>query len=64
MSEYVYLLYDFVKAFSGEVKICGSFTQKVFKKWVPCHYSMAHPQVADRGDDLQILRVAVTILNN
>jgi hypothetical protein len=32
-------------------------------KWVPCHHGMAHPQVADGGDGLQIWRVAVNILN-
>jgi hypothetical protein len=31
--------------------------------WVPCHYSMARPQVADGGDGLQIWRVAAIILN-
>jgi hypothetical protein len=31
--------------------------------WVPCHYGMACPQVADGGDGLQIWRVAVNILN-
>jgi hypothetical protein len=35
--------------------------QKV--KWVPCHHGMARPQVADGGEDLQIWRVAVNILN-
>jgi hypothetical protein len=23
-------------------------------RWVPCHHGMAHPQVADGGDGLQI----------
>jgi hypothetical protein len=32
VSEFLYLLYDFVNAFLGEVKICGSFTQKIFKR--------------------------------
>jgi hypothetical protein len=32
-------------------------------KWVPCHHGMARPQVADRGDGLQIWRVAANILN-
>jgi hypothetical protein len=32
-------------------------------KWVHCHHGMAHPRVADRGDGLQIWRVAVNILN-
>jgi hypothetical protein len=32
-------------------------------KWVHCHPSMACPRVADRGDGLQIWRVAANILN-
>jgi hypothetical protein len=32
-------------------------------KWVPCHCGMAHPQVALRGDGLQIWRVAASLLN-
>jgi hypothetical protein len=32
-------------------------------KWVPCLHGMARPQVADRGDGLQIWRVAANILN-
>jgi hypothetical protein len=32
-------------------------------KWVHCHHGMAHPLVADRGDGLQIWRVAANILN-
>jgi hypothetical protein len=32
-------------------------------KWVPCHHSMARPQVADVGDGLQIWREAANILN-
>jgi hypothetical protein len=28
-----------------------------------CHHGMARPQVADRGDDLQIWRVDANILN-
>jgi hypothetical protein len=32
-------------------------------KWVPCHYGVARPRVADRGDGLQIWRVAANILN-
>jgi hypothetical protein len=27
-------------------------------KWVPWHHGMAHPQVADGGDDPQIWRMA------
>jgi hypothetical protein len=33
-----------------------------FVKWVPCHHSMAHLQVA-HGDGLQIWMVAANILN-
>jgi hypothetical protein len=32
-------------------------------RWVLCHHSMAHPQVTDGGDGLQICRVAANILN-
>jgi hypothetical protein len=32
-------------------------------KWVHCHHKMASPRVADRGDGLQIWRVAANILN-
>jgi hypothetical protein len=32
-------------------------------KWVHCHHSMAHPPVTDRGDGLQIWRVAANMLN-
>jgi hypothetical protein len=31
--------------------------------WVPCHYGMARPQVADGEDGFQIWRVAANILN-
>jgi hypothetical protein len=37
---------------------------KVLVKWVPCHHGMARPQAAERGNGLQIWRVAVVILNN
>jgi hypothetical protein len=30
--------------------------------WIPRHHGMARPQVADRGDGLQICRVAANIL--
>jgi hypothetical protein len=39
------------------------FNFNVHVKWVPCHHSMARPQVADGGDSLQIWRVAAKILN-
>jgi hypothetical protein len=29
-----------------------------YVKWVPCHHGMAHLQVADDRDGLQICRVA------
>jgi hypothetical protein len=32
-------------------------------KWVHCHHGMARPGVADRGDGLQIWRVAANISN-
>jgi hypothetical protein len=32
-------------------------------KWVPYHHGMAHPQVAIKGDGLQIWKVAANILN-
>jgi hypothetical protein len=32
-------------------------------KWVSCHRGMARPRVADRGDGLQIRRVAANMLN-
>jgi hypothetical protein len=32
-------------------------------KWVPFHHGMARPQVMDRGNGLQIWRVAANILN-
>jgi hypothetical protein len=35
----------------------------VHVKWVPCHHGMARPRVADRGDGLQIQRVAAILLN-
>jgi hypothetical protein len=37
--------------------------QRFHVKWVPCHHGMGRPQVADRGDGLQIWRVAANILN-
>jgi hypothetical protein len=32
-------------------------------KWVLCRHGMARPRVTDRGDGLQIWRVAANILN-
>jgi hypothetical protein len=35
----------------------------IVARWVDCHHGMACPQVVDRGDSLQIWRVAANILN-
>jgi hypothetical protein len=32
-------------------------------KWVHCHHGKARPRLADRGDGLQIWRVAANVLN-
>jgi hypothetical protein len=32
-------------------------------RWVPCHHGMAHPQVADGREGLQLWRVVWNILN-
>jgi hypothetical protein len=32
-------------------------------RWVCCRHGMARPQVADRGDGLQVWRVAANVLN-
>jgi hypothetical protein len=40
-----------------------SITSMIHVKWIPCHHSMARPQVADRGDGLQVWTVASNILN-
>jgi hypothetical protein len=34
-----------------------------YVKWVHCHHSMVHPRVSDRGEGLQIWRVATNMLN-
>jgi hypothetical protein len=31
--------------------------------WASCYHGMAHPQVADGGEGLQIWRVAANVLN-
>jgi hypothetical protein len=31
-------------------------------KWIHCHHGMARPRMADRGDGLQIWRVAANVL--
>jgi hypothetical protein len=36
---------------------------RIHVKWVHCHHGMARPRVADRGDGLQIGRVAANMLN-
>jgi hypothetical protein len=36
---------------------------KLRVKCVPCHHGMARPQVADRGEGLQVWRAAASILN-
>jgi hypothetical protein len=44
-------------------KINVVYMNVVHVRWVPCHHGMAHPQVADGGNGLQIWRVAAIILN-
>jgi hypothetical protein len=39
----------------------SSYTYFDHVKWVPCHHGRARPQVADRGDGLQIWRVAAIL---
>jgi hypothetical protein len=39
------------------------YLRKAHVKWVHCHHGMARPRVADRGDRLQIKRVAANVLN-
>jgi hypothetical protein len=48
-----YLFNDFSELLRMEVRV----------KWVHRHYGMARPRVADRGDGLQVWRVAANILN-
>jgi hypothetical protein len=43
--------------------ICYTVTQEYHVRWVPCHHSMARPQVADGGNTLQVWRVAANTLN-
>jgi hypothetical protein len=45
------------------LQLMNSFEQNIHVKWVPCHHGMARSRVADRGDGLQIWRVAAIILN-
>jgi hypothetical protein len=42
---------------------CASLIQSTPLRWVHCHHSMARLRVANRGDGLQIWRVAANILN-
>jgi hypothetical protein len=45
------------------LRIRSGFICRFHVKWVHCHHGMACPRVADRGDDLQIWRVAANMLN-
>jgi hypothetical protein len=44
-------------------KIMDHMGVRLHVNWFHCHHGMARPQVADRGDCLQIWRVAVNMLN-
>jgi len=46
-----------------EKLIIAKVAKKFHVRWVPCHYGVARPQVADGGEGLQIWRVAANILN-
>jgi hypothetical protein len=46
--------------FSARVSKCEDVESHV--RWVPCHHSMARPQVVDGGNTLQVWRVAANIL--
>jgi hypothetical protein len=41
--------------------LCISNTE-THVRWVPCHHSMARPQVADGGNTHEVWRVAANIL--
>jgi hypothetical protein len=42
------------------LKVTHAFSSgPIHVRWVQCHHSMAHPQVADGRDRLQLWRVAV-----
>jgi hypothetical protein len=45
------------------LEVCAYTMSNTHVKWVYCHHGMARPRVADRGDGLQIWRVAANILN-
>jgi hypothetical protein len=34
--------------------LSGASELHIHVRWVPCHHGMAHPQVADGGDALQV----------
>jgi hypothetical protein len=55
---------SWLKHVSEKIKtfICVMVTPH-YVKWVPCHNGMAHLQVADGEDGLQICRVAANIEN-
>jgi hypothetical protein len=59
-SQYIYPLMMFVIK-NGDIFITNrDYHHHV--RWVPCHHSMARPQVADGGNGLQVWRVAANIL--
>jgi hypothetical protein len=43
--------------------LCFPFLHFVHVWWVTCHRGKARPQVADRGEGLQVRRVAANIWN-
>jgi hypothetical protein len=49
--------------FNNRNYITFRHTHNFHVKLVHCHHGMARPRVADRGDGLQILRVAANIVN-
>jgi hypothetical protein len=58
--QYVIYIYIYIYIY---ICVCVCVCVCVSVKWVHCHHGMARPQVADRGDGLQIWRVAANILN-
>jgi hypothetical protein len=48
--------------FFSFIKCTNNFLE-LNNRWVPCHHSMARPQVAYGGNTLQVWRVAANILN-
>jgi hypothetical protein len=61
VKSFVYVLINYLEVLYFKV-IYYLIIKKFHVSWVPCHYGMARPQVAD-GDVLQIWRVAANILN-